>query len=66
MTDFEAMRNTLIASGYEEDAGFIITTYENGSKDITLYKTIYMGNGHCEEIEFNFKYDENEKLKEIW
>lgn len=65
MTDLQTMKNVLIASGYREDDGFVIVELKD-TIELTIYKSIYSGYGHYDEIETNFVYDKNGKLIEIY
>ena len=64
MTDLQTMKNVLIASGYREDS-FVIVELKD-KIELTLYKSVYMGYNHYDEIETTFVYDKNEKLIEIY
>ena len=65
MTDFEKMVKTLKDSGRIEGEGYVAMTYQE-NKVITIYKQVPTYCGNCEEIEFNFEYDLDGNLKEIW
>ena len=65
MTDFEKMIKVLKDSGRIEGEGYVAITYRE-SKMITIYKQISTFCGTHEEIEFNFEYDLDGNLKEIW
>ena len=65
MTDFEKMIKTLKDSGRIEGEGYVAMTYKE-SKIITIYKQIPNYCVNYEEIEFNFEYDLDGNLKEIW
>lgn len=65
MTDFEKMIKTLEESGRVEGNGYDVTTFSD-HKTISIYKTIILDYGTEDAIEFNFEYDLDENLKEIW
>ena len=65
MTDFEKMIKTLEESGRVEDNGYNVIIYSN-HKTISIYKVIMLDYGTEEDIEFNFEYDLDGNLKEIW
>ena len=65
MTDFEKMIKTLEKSGRVEGNGYNVITYSN-HKTISIYKAIMLDYGTEEDIEFNFEYDLDGNLKEIW
>lgn len=65
MTDFEKMIKTLEKSGRVEGNGYDVITYSD-HKTISIYKVIILDYGTEDVIEFNFEYDLNGNLKEIW
>ena len=65
MTDFEKMIKTIEESGRVEDNGYNVITYSN-HKTISIYKVIMLDYGTEEDIEFNFEYNLDGNLKEIW
>ena len=65
MTDFEKMIKALKDSGREEYQGYDAITYSD-HKTISIYKTVAIDYGVEEIIEFNFEYDLDGNLKEIW
>ncbi len=65
MSDFEKMIKTLKESGRVEGDGYDAITYSD-HKTISIYKTVFIDYGVEEDIEFNFEYDLNGNLKEIW
>ena len=65
MTDFEKMIKILEKSGRVEGNGYNVITYSN-HKTISIYKAIMLDYGTEEDIEFNFEYDLDGNLKEIW
>lgn len=65
MTDFEKMIKTLEESGRTEDNGYNVITYSD-HKTISIYKVIMLDYGTEEDIEFNFEYDLDGNLQEIW
>ena len=65
MTDFEKMIKTLKESGRVEGEGYDAITYSD-HKTISIYKTVAIDYGAEEVIEFNFEYDLDGNLKEIW
>ena len=65
MTDFEKMAKVLKDSGRVEGEGYVAMTYQE-NKVITIYKQVPAYCGNYEEIEFNFEYDLDGNLKEIW
>lgn len=65
MTDFEKMVKALKDSGRIEGEGYVAMTYQE-NKVITIYKQVPIYCGNYEEIEFNFEYDLDGNLKEIW
>ena len=65
MTDFEKMIKTLEESGRVEGNGYNVIAYSN-HKTISIYKVIMLDYGTEEDIEFNFEYDLDGNLKEIW
>ena len=65
MTDFEKMIKTLKESGIIEGNGYDVTTYSD-HKTISIYKVIRLDYGTEDIIEFNFEYDLDGNLKEIW
>ena len=65
MTDFEKMIKTLEKSGRVEGNGYDVITYSD-HKAISIYKAIILDYGTEEIIEFNFEYDLDGNLQEIW
>ena len=65
MTDFEKIIEKLKESGRVEGEDYVTITYKD-SKVITIYKHFPTYCGNCEEIEFNFEYDLDGSLVEIW
>ena len=65
MTDFEKMIKILEESGIIEGNGYDVITYSD-HKTISIYKVIRIDYGTEDIIEFNFEYDLDENLKEIW
>ena len=65
MTDFEKMIKTLKGSERVEGEGYDTITYSD-HKTISIYKTVFIDYGVEEVIEFNFEYDLDGNLKEIW
>lgn len=66
MTDFEKMIKTLKDSGRIEGEGCYVTITYQENKVITIYKQVPTPCGIYEEAEFNFEYDLDGNLKEIW
>jgi histone acetyltransferase (RNA polymerase elongator complex component) len=62
---FEKMIKTLEESGRVEGEGYDAITYSD-HKTISIYKTVAIDYGAEEVIEFNFEYDLDGNLKEIW
>lgn len=65
MTDFEKMIKVLEESGIIEGNGYDTITYSD-HKTISIYKVIRLDYGTEDIIEFNFEYDLDGNLKEIW
>lgn len=65
MSDFEKMIKALKDSGREEYKGYDSITYSD-HKTISIYKTVSIDYGVEEDVEFNFEYDLDGNLKEIW
>ena len=65
MTDFEKMIKTLKESGRVEGEGYDVITFSD-HKTISIYKSVVIDYGVEEIIEFNFEYDFDGNLKEIW
>ena len=65
MTDFEKMIKTLEESGRVEGEGYDALTYFD-HKTISIYKVVGIDYGAETTIEFNFEYDLDGNLKEIW
>ena len=65
MTNFEKMIKTLEESGRTKDNGYDIITYSD-HKTISIYRIIRLDYGTEDVIEFNFEYDLDGNLKEIW
>ena len=65
MTDFEKMIKVLEESGRVEGNGYDVVTYSD-YKTISIYKVIILDYGTEDIIEFNFEYDLDGNLKEIW
>ena len=65
MTDLEKMIKTLKDSGREEYKGYDVITYSDHTT-ISIYKTVTIDYGIEEIVEFNFEYDLDGNLKEIW
>ena len=65
MTDFEKMIKVLKESGIIEGNGYDTITYSD-HKTISIYQVIRLDYGTEDIIEFNFEYDLDGNLKEIW
>jgi hypothetical protein len=65
MTDFEKMIKALKDSGRVEYADYDTFTYFD-HKTISIYKKVASDYWVEETIEFNFEYDLDGNLKEIW
>lgn len=65
MTNLEKMIKTLEESGRVEGNGYDAITFSD-HKTISIYKTIILDYGTEDVIEFNFEYDLDGNLKEIW
>lgn len=65
MTDLEKMIKTLKESGRVEGDGYDAITYSDHIT-ISIYKTVFIDYWVEETVEFNFEYDLDGNLKEIW
>lgn len=65
MSDFEKMVKTLEESGRVKGKGYDALDFFD-HKTISIYKTVAIDYGAEETIEFNFEYDLDGNLKEIW
>ena len=65
MTDFEKMVKALTDRGRVDGEGYVAMTYQE-NKVITIYKQVPTYCGNYEEIEFNFEYDKDGNLIEIF
>lgn len=65
MTDLEKMIKTLKDSGRVEGDGYVAIDYSD-HKTISIYKIVAIDYGVEEDVEFNFEYDLDGNLKEIW
>ena len=65
MTNFENMIKTLEESGRVKGNGYDVITYSD-HKTISIYRTITLDYGIEDIIEFNFEYDLDGNLQEIW
>lgn len=65
MTDLEKMIKTLKDSGRIEGEGYETIVYSDHIT-VSIYKTIFIDYGVLEDVEFNFEYDLDGNLKEIW
>lgn len=65
MTDLEKMIKTLKESGREEYKGYDVIDYSDHIT-VSIYKTVPIDYWAEETIEFNFEYDLDGNLREIW
>lgn len=65
MTNFEKMIKTLEESGRTKGNGYDVITYSD-HKTISIYRVIILDYGTEDIIEFNFEYDLDGNLQEIW
>ena len=65
MTDLEKMIKTLKDSGREEYKGYDVIPCSDHTT-VSIYKTVFIDYVVEEIIEFNFEYDLDGNLKEIW
>ena len=65
MTDLEKMIKTLKESGRVEGKNYEAIPYSDHIT-VSIYKTIFIDYEVVEDVEFNFEYDLDGNLKEIW